>query len=110
MKKHVKLLITLSLVSGLLSNSVVFANELVPSLKDESITIQSASSRVIYTWESFNSLSFTRIMTNANGHQVPVKFERTGAKKIVNGSPRYQYVGIIYDTNYGVTSLTPVTE
>ncbi|HEL1761328.1 TPA: hypothetical protein ACGO3Z_000127 [Streptococcus suis] len=49
-------------------------------------------------------------MTNANGHQVPVKFERTGAKKIVNGSPRYQYVGIIYDTNYGVTSLTPVTE
>ncbi|MDW8680723.1 hypothetical protein Q7W17_01110 [Streptococcus suis] len=110
MKKHVKLLITLSLVSGLLSNSVVFANEIVPSLKDERITIQAALSRVIYTWESFDSLSFTRIMTNANGHQVPVKFERTGGIRIVNGSPEFRYVGIIYDTNYGVTSLTPITE
>ena len=110
MKKYVKLLISLSLVSGLLSNSVIFANELVPSLKDENITIQAASSRVIYAWESFNSLSFTRIMTNAYGHRVPVKFERTGGKRIVNGSPQFRYVGIIYDTNYGVTSLTPVTE
>lgn len=110
MKKYVKLLLSLSLASSLLSTSIVFANELVPSLKDENITIQAASSRVIYTWESFNSLSFTRIMTNAYGHRVPVKFERTGAKRIVNGSPMYKYVGIIYDTNYGVTSLTPVTE
>ncbi|HGA1493121.1 TPA: hypothetical protein ACIRLG_000289 [Streptococcus suis] len=110
MKKHVKLLITLSLVSGLLSNSVVFANELVPPLNDGSIAIQATSSRVLYIWESFNSESFSRIMTNANGYQVPVRFKRTGAQKIFNGSPRYQYVGTIYDTNYGVTSLTPVTE
>lgn len=110
MKKYVKLLLSLSLASSLLSNSVVFANELVPSLKDENIVILSSSSRVVYTWESFDRPSFTRNMKNSKGHNVVVRFERTGAKRIVNGSPRYRYVGIIHDTDFGVTSFKPVVE
>lgn len=110
MKKCVKLLLSLSLASSLLSNSVVFANEIVSPLKHENTIVQYSSSRVIYTWETFDRLTFTRIMTNANGYRVPVKFERTGAKRIINGRPHYKYVGIIYDTKYGVTSLVPVTE
>lgn len=57
---------------------------------------------LIYRWDSINTYSFTKLVTNYNGFQVPVKFENTGHKRIVNGRPQYEYVGIVRNTKFGV--------
>ncbi|WP_160463207.1 hypothetical protein [Streptococcus zhangguiae] len=47
-------------------------------------------------------------MKNVTGFNIPVRFENTGDKRIVNGRPQYRYVGIIEDTDFGVTRTVPV--
>ncbi|MER0123495.1 hypothetical protein ABPH35_05930 [Streptococcus sp. ZJ93] len=109
MKKCIKYLLGLALVSSLSATIAVSADSLLTNASTAEYGTLSRS-RVIYTWESFDQYSFTRIMQNANGFNIPVRFENTGDKRIIRGRPQYRYVGIIEDTNFGVTRTAPVFE